>query len=162
MVWLVNRNNNRNNQREGAQAVSYIIHSSWGNIIKTYERRLKSLRHAKALLIKFILAAVVLEVDLLLLSELNFFQILYLALLIAVASYIVGDLVILPATNNIVATISDVVLSLIIVFIFNIIWNKEDIPFFSAIIAAVVIGIAEWFFHKAIDQRITDNNHHTK
>jgi uncharacterized membrane protein len=118
------------------------------------------LRHTKALLIKFILAAVVLEVDLLLFSDLNFIQILFLALLIAVASYIVGDLVILPATNNIIATISDVVLSLIIVFIFNIIWNRVNIPFFSAVIAAVVIGITEWFFHKAIDRRITDTNQH--
>ncbi len=116
------------------------------------------MKHATALLIKFILAAVVLEVDLLILSDLNFIQILYLALLIAVASYLVGDLLILPATNNIIATISDVVISLIIVFLFNRIWMKGSISLLSAVVAAVAIGFAEWFFHKAVNHGSNDSN----
>lgn len=116
------------------------------------------MKHIPALLIKFIMTAVVLEIVLLLLSGVTFGRILWIALVITVASYIIGDMVILPATNNVVATIADIGLSLIIIYMFNFFWNRNDLPFLSALIAAVILGGGEWVFHKFIDRSVKDDD----
>jgi hypothetical protein len=102
--------------------------------------------------------AVVLEIVLLLFSDLTFTSILWISLVVTALAYIIGDLFILPATNNLVATIADIGLSLVIIYLFNFFWNTNDIPFLSALVAAVVIGVGEWFFHKFIDRKVEDDH----
>ncbi len=105
------------------------------------------MRLLMALLIKFSMIAVILEIILLLFSELSFGSILWIAIIVTVPAYLIGDILILPATNNTVATITDVILSLVTIYSFNFFWDTDDITFLSALIAAVVIGVCEGFFH---------------
>jgi hypothetical protein len=115
------------------------------------------MRHITALLIKFVMTAFVLEIVLLLLTDLTFGSILWISLVLTVVAYIIGDNIILPAINNMVATIADIGLAVIVIYLFNYVWDTTDIPFLSALVAAAVIGVGEWFFHKFIDRKVDDN-----
>lgn len=116
------------------------------------------MRHISTLLVKFIMTAVILEITLLLLSDLTIGSILWISLAVTLVLYLIGDMVILPAINNLVATIADMGLSVIIIYLFNFFWNTNDIPFLSALVAGVVLGAGEWGFHKLIDREINDDD----
>jgi len=116
------------------------------------------LRHISALLVKYIMTAFILEIVLLLISHASFGEILLLSLAVTVITYIIGDNIILPATNNIIATIADMGLSLVIIYLFDSLQNAEDITFQSAAVAGVMLGFGEFFFHKIIDQRIREED----
>lgn len=106
------------------------------------------MKHFAALLIKFVMVAVVLEIVLNLMTYLTFTDILLISLAVTILSYIIGDLLILPASNNTVATVTDFGLALVTIYMFNFILNVRLISFWNALVAAVVIGVGEWFFHK--------------
>lgn len=116
------------------------------------------MKHIPALLIKFIMTAVVLEIVLLLMSGITFGRILWISLVITVILYIIGDMVILPATNNMIATLADMGMALIIIYMFNFFWNRNDISFLSALISGIVLGGGEWVFHKLVDRSVDDDN----
>lgn len=109
-------------------------------------------KHLVPIFIKFIMTAIVLEIVLLLFSDLNFGNILGVSLVLTLIAYIVGDMVILPATNNAVATIVDIGLTIAILYLIDYLWNEIRIPFFSSIVAGAMIGGGEWFFHKIVDR----------
>jgi hypothetical protein len=114
-------------------------------------------KHISALVVKFLMTAFILEVALLLLSDLSFGQILFLSLIITIISYLIGDMVLLPATNNAVATIADMILNTIIVYLFNFILNINDITFIAALISGILLGVGEFYFHKIIDRSIDED-----
>ncbi len=116
------------------------------------------MKHISAILVKFVMTAVILEIVLLLLSDASFSGILLIALAVTAIGYLIGDMIILGATNNIVATIADMGLSLVTIYLFNFFWVRDTIPFLSAVVAGVAIGVGEWFYHKIIDRRIDDDN----
>jgi uncharacterized membrane protein len=116
------------------------------------------LRHISTLIFKYVITAIILEIVLLLFGNLSFTNILWISLAITLISYIIGDNILLPTTNNTVATISDVILALVILYLVNYLWMKNEIPFFAALIASVSLGVGEWFFHKLIDSDIYDED----
>ncbi|HWT74634.1 MAG TPA: DUF2512 family protein [Mobilitalea sp.] len=116
------------------------------------------MRHISALIVKFIMTAIILEIALLLLSRLSFGNILWVSLVVTAISYLIGDMVILPAINNLVATLADMVISFVVIYMFNFFWNTNDIPFLSALVAGVALGAGEFFFHKLIDRKINDDD----
>jgi len=116
------------------------------------------LRHFSAILVKFAMTTIVLEIVLYAFSGLSFWSILGLSLVVTLISYLIGDLVILPATNNLTATIADIILVLVTIYIANFLWYTKELSFFSALIAAVVLGAGEWFFHKLIDRKTNDED----
>ncbi|MFB4323701.1 DUF2512 family protein [Priestia sp. BR_2] len=80
------------------------------------------------------------------LSNATFASAAIAALGIGVASYLVGDLLILPRTNNMVATIADAGLVLVLLWLISELanWTLE----FPVILLIVVLaGIFEYFFH---------------
>ncbi len=115
------------------------------------------MRHISALIVKYVMTAVILEISLLLLSDVSFGGILFIALIVTVITYMIGDMLVLPATNNFVATIADIALSLVTIYLFNFIWDRNDIPFMTALIAGIALGFGEWFFHKIIDRSVDDD-----
>ena len=115
------------------------------------------MRHISALVVKFIMTAVILEVILLLFNDLTFGNILWIALLVTVIGYALGDMVILPATNNFIAAIVDMGLSLIVIYLFNFIWNTNHITFIGALISGIAIGLGEIFYHKIIDRSMDED-----
>lgn len=98
------------------------------------------------------MTAVILEIVLLLFSDLSFGNILMLSLVLTFIAYIVGDMIILPVTNNAVATIADIGIFLVISYLYHYFWDTVDIPILSAILAGAMIGGGEWYFHKIVDR----------
>ena len=115
------------------------------------------MKHVTAIIIKFIMVAVVLEIVLGLLTNLTFTDIIYVSAAVTILAYIIGDLLILPASNNTVATVADAGLALFTIYMFNYLWNNRIISFSDALIAAVVIGIGEWIFHKYLANNVFPN-----
>lgn len=105
------------------------------------------MKHIIALLIKFAMIA--------------FGQILYVSITVTAIAYIIGDVFILAVSNNIVATIADAGLALFIIYMFNFLWTNREISFYNALIAAVVIGACEWFFHKHVARNVFPNRRET-
>jgi hypothetical protein len=105
------------------------------------------LKHITAIISKYIMVAVVLEIILKLMTSLSFGNILLISLAVTVIAYVIGDVFILPATNNIFAVIADFALALVTIYAFNFSLYRNMVSFWSALVAAAVLGIGEWFFH---------------
>lgn len=65
------------------------------------------MKHVKALVIKFVSSLVLLSLILGLLFDMAFSNIFLITLVLGIEAYFIGDLLILPRTNNTVATIVD-------------------------------------------------------
>jgi hypothetical protein len=115
------------------------------NTKKEKEYRMKRIAQ---FIIKFILVSVILEVVLNLTTDLIFGEILIISLTVTALSFLLGDLLILSRSNNIIATIVDLVLATLTIYIFNYIPGFDDVNFDDAIISSVVLGVIEWFFHR--------------
>ena len=112
------------------------------------------MKHIYALLIKYVVITIICEIALGSLTNLTFGDILYISAAVTILAYIIGDLLILSATNNTVATISDFVLALVVIYLFNFLWTANMISFGDALITALVIGAGEWLFHKFVSNKI--------
>jgi hypothetical protein len=112
------------------------------------------MKHITALIVKFLIITLALEIVLGMLTNLTFSEILSIAVTITVVAYIVGDLLILPISNNTIATIADIGLAAITIYAFNYLRDYGTISIVDSLIAAVVIGMGEWFFHKYIAHKI--------
>jgi hypothetical protein len=106
------------------------------------------MRKVNALIIKFIMVTIVLEIVLNLMTNLTFWNTVVVSAAVTIIAYSIGDLLILRATNNIIATIADVGLAFVVIYMFNLISYTVQIPFISALVSAAALGVGEWFFHK--------------
>jgi hypothetical protein len=77
------------------------------------------MKHVKALAIKFVSSLVLLSLILGLLFDMAFSNIFLITLLLGVAAYLIGDLLILPRTNNTVASIADFGLAFLIIWLMS-------------------------------------------
>ncbi len=112
------------------------------------------MKHIGALLLKLVMVSVILEIFLLTLTNLNYGNIFAISLTITVLSYFIGDIAILPRSDNTIATVADVCLSFVALLMFNLVFTGAVIPFFTALIASLGLGMGEWFFHKFIAKSI--------
>lgn len=117
------------------------------------------MKHISALIVKYIMTAFILEITLLLLTNLTFGRILFISFVVMGISYIIGDQAVLQATNNAIATIVDIALAIIIIYMFNFLLNRNDITLFSTIVASTALGAGEIFFHKIIKTEASDDDH---
>lgn len=108
------------------------------------------MKHLTAVLIKFGIIAIALEIVLNLLSDLTFGQILIVSVVVTVLAYLIGDLLILPMSNNTIATVADFGLALVTIYAFDWVYRNAEISFFDAALAALVLAAGEWFFHKLV------------
>lgn len=115
------------------------------------------MKHILALIIKFAINAMVLVATLANLTNLSVINILYIALVVTAVAYLAGDLFILDKTNNTIATIADAGLAFFIIWAFNFIFIDAVIPFSAALIAALAVGVGEWFFHKYVKSAVFPN-----
>ena len=112
------------------------------------------MRHISALIIKFIMTAVILEIVLNIMTDLTFGQILWLSLITTVLSYAIGDLIMLPLSNNTVASITDALIAFVVLYMANIWLDYTRVGIVDAIISALVLGVGEYFFHKDVHRMI--------
>jgi hypothetical protein len=119
------------------------------------------MNHMKALVIKFISSLVILYVVLGLLYDMSFSNVFLITLVLGVASYILGDMLILPRTNNTVATLADFGLAFLVIWLMGESLTYGDSLVTPALIAAAGMAIFEYFFHKYVSNQVIkqeDNN----
>jgi uncharacterized membrane protein len=106
------------------------------------------MRHVVAFLIKMAMVSAVLLVTMSMMNQYPVGPTIILALLVTSLAYLAGDLGVLPMSNNMVATLSDIALATLTIWVIGPFIVKATIPFFLAILSGLVIGAGEWFFHK--------------
>lgn len=116
------------------------------------------MKHLIALLIKYIMVVAILSVTLGLMTELTFGQILYISTAVTVLTYVLGDLLVLSASNRIVAAIADFIISLAAVYLYNELINVKLISGWNAILSALILSIGEWFYHIYVVRRLLDDH----
>ena len=112
------------------------------------------MRHLEALVVKFLMVAVILEIVLRFMTTLTFGQILTVALTVTIVSYLIGDLLVLRFTGNFLATIADFVVILFTVYAFNSFFYRPGISFMDAFWTALILGVAEAAFHRFVNNRL--------
>jgi K+-sensing histidine kinase KdpD len=107
------------------------------------------MRHTNALILKYILTAVVMLIflTLLLSPSVSWITSLVIALFVTGISYAAGDLFILPRYGTTAATVSDFIMAAVIIWIASS-FIARAIPAGTIIATAFFIGVAEWFFHR--------------
>ena len=130
------------------------------------------MKHLKALVIKFVMSAVVLGIILTGIYDYNFSDSMLISLVLTVVAYALGDLLVYQNAaddsdykkRNIVATISDLILTFLVIWIMGeSLFENTGMIIQGSIVSAIVIAIGEWFFHKYLDKHVlnTDNDKHT-
>jgi hypothetical protein len=105
--------------------------------------------------------AVILEIVLRYLSMLSFNRVLFISLTVTIIAYLIGDLIILSVSNNIIATIVDIALAVITIYMFNYISGFGRISLSDSFWSALLIGIGEWFFHKYVAKSVFPEHNKT-
>jgi uncharacterized membrane protein len=116
------------------------------------------MKHVINLMIKFLMVSLVLFITLNYLTDLSLGQILFVSILVTIPAYFIGDIFILRRTNNTIATIADIGLTFVILYLanyfidntLNYVNNIGDISMMDALIASIFVGVGEWFFHKYV------------
>ncbi|MBB6453545.1 hypothetical protein HNQ94_001994 [Salirhabdus euzebyi] len=114
------------------------------------------MEHIKALAIKLVSCFVLLWLVLGGIYGLDFGDIVTISLVLGIAAYILGDLIILPLTNNTIATISDFGLALAVIWMMSSNLTPLDNLFTASLIAAIGVGIFEFIFHKYMARTVLD------
>ncbi|MCM3237536.1 YndM family protein [Heyndrickxia oleronia] len=116
------------------------------------------MKHIKAMGIKFVATLVVLFVILGLIFGMSFTNIVFISLVLSVASYLVGDIEILPRTNNTVATIADFGLSLLFIWFLSAALTRENATalFLISLVSASAVSLFEMAFHKYVSSNTFD------
>jgi hypothetical protein len=115
------------------------------------------MKHVKALAIKFVSSLVLLSLILGLLYDMSFSNIFLITLVLGVAAYVIGDLLILPRTNNTVATIADFGLAFLIIWLMSRSLTYGDNHFSMSLIAAIGVALFEYMFHKYVANNVIPN-----
>lgn len=108
------------------------------------------MRHILRIAMKFIAAVVVLGIIDALGYDLGASDILGISAVLAIVSYVVGDLFILRVTNNTVATIADFALAFVILYLMIDNMTIEDDVFSASLIGSIAITAVEIFFHRLL------------
>ncbi|WP_232336827.1 DUF2512 family protein [Planococcus lenghuensis] len=117
----------------------------------------------KALLLKFIMVAIVLSVVLTWLFEVEWDATLWLSALLTLLAYIVGDLMIFGHAGakadhkrrNLIATVSDLLFAFVLIWWLGIVMVEPEVDLLlAALVASVVLAIGEWFYHMYIDRKV--------
>lgn len=113
------------------------------------------MNYVKALLIKLFICTAVIWFILGLFYSVSFGHVLMLSIIISVASFVLGDLFILPRIDNWAAVIAD------FVFVVGAVWFYSAYvilvnfsPLSAAGMIALIIAFGELFFHRYVDKHI--------
>ncbi|MFB1098652.1 YndM family protein [Terribacillus sp. JSM ZJ617] len=129
------------------------------------------MKHVKALVIKFIMILAVLWIVFTLMFDTEFSDTLLMSVVLTIAAYVIGDLLILSRAGdrskpdgdftkrNAIATVSDAILTFIVLWLLGeALLNPDDNVVMASLISAVVIGIGEWFFHRYVNNHVIEDH----
>jgi len=110
--------------------------------------------HMINFIIKLVANTALVVLGTMLFADANFMEALLTGIVLSVVAYVLGDMGVLPRTNNITATISDIVLGGLVL------WGAAEmfgweLSFTELAVIAVLLGVAEYIFHirRAADDR---------
>ena len=116
------------------------------------------MKHMKNLAIKFISILAVLFIILGIFYDMSFGNVLSISVVLTLASYLIGDLLILLRTNNTMATISDFAIAFLVIWLMGENLTYGDSLIMPALIAAAGIALFETFFHKYVARQIQESD----
>ncbi|MFP7252951.1 hypothetical protein CHH91_09525 [Virgibacillus sp. 7505] len=129
------------------------------------------MKHVKALVIKFIMILAVLWIVFTLMFDTEFSDTLLMSVVLTIAAYVIGDLLILSRAGdrskpdgdftkrNAIATVSDAILTFIVLWLLGeALLNPDDNVVMASLISTVVIGIGEWFFHRYVNNHVIEDH----
>lgn len=114
------------------------------------------MKHVKAFAIKFVATLTLLYIVLGLMFGMSFGEVFVLTAVLGVTAYLIGDLLILPRTNNTIATIGDYVLTWGIIYMF-IDAMTIGYPLGTLFVATLGVVIFEVFFHRYLANNVLPN-----
>ncbi|RAK16601.1 uncharacterized protein DUF2512 [Anoxybacillus vitaminiphilus] len=114
------------------------------------------MRHVTALGIKLALTATVLFSILTIFSTALFSEITLISLVITLATYVIGDLFILPRFGNLIASIADFVMFTAGIWLLSQFFVQEAQTnlIIASLIAAIAIALGEALFHAYMENRV--------
>lgn len=123
------------------------------------------MQHVKAFLIKWVMITAVLWIVLTGFFGVSFINMFAIGIIVTGASYLTGDLLILPKSQNWVASIADFVLAFAIIWLLGSMLFAPNVPLgTAAFISALIIAIGEMFFHgymiKTVLPDHSEDEHH--
>ncbi len=102
---------------------------------------------SQALSFKFLMTLVFASLTLWLFDQNSFTGLFIYTLTTTGASYLIGDLAILPSAGNLVASISDGILAIIIAQVFSAVLPGFRSTLATVVALGILISIGEYFFH---------------
>ncbi|MFC0014609.1 MULTISPECIES: YndM family protein [Allobacillus] len=114
--------------------------------------------HFSLILSKFVAMLVLLYIILNVIFGVNFMNVVWVTLILSIASYLIGDLVILPRTNNIVASVVDFVMSFGLVYFLVDAFAFDSNLFTASLLSAIGVTLFEAFFHSSVQTQIEEEN----
>ncbi|UTL74517.1 YndM family protein [Bacillus halotolerans] len=115
------------------------------------------MKHIIALASKTALTLALLYVILDRVYHASFLSVLFIAFFLSFVTYLSGDILILPRTSNITASLADFGLSLVILWVFLETQTRNGFsPFATALIASVCLTVFEYFFHRYLLKNVLD------
>jgi len=113
------------------------------------------MKYVTALLLKFIMITAVLWIILGSFFNVGFGNILATSIILALASFLIGDMFILPQYENSVATMADFALAFIGIWVIGFFLYEQPISLrFAALVSALGLAVGEVFFHRYLDRRV--------
>ncbi|MFC4601664.1 DUF2512 family protein [Cohnella hongkongensis] len=98
-------------------------------------------------MLKWLLNGVIVVTLLMYYADVSFFSAAVTATVLTLIAYFVGDQMILRATNNTIATLSDAVLAFVVLWGIAYLMNWP-LSAGEALVITAILGIAEWFLHR--------------
>jgi len=105
------------------------------------------LKHVWAIILKFIMVAVISAVILPFFGQISLTDTLIIAAVVTVITYVLWDLLLLPRYGNWVTTIADGIVDAILIALAPLVL-PITVNIYGIILTAVVLAVGEWFFHR--------------
>ncbi|MBM7553120.1 YndM family protein [Thalassobacillus pellis] len=116
------------------------------------------MEHMKLLAIKFVMTLAVLLVILGLGYDMAFRNVFLITVVLGLLSYVIGDRMILPRTNNTMASVADFGLAFVVIYFMGDALTFGGDLFTATIISSAAVTIAEYFFHKKVASTFDDEH----
>ncbi|WP_050632314.1 YndM family protein [Bacillus andreraoultii] len=121
------------------------------------------MKHLRSLLIKFVLVLAVLSIVLGFLYGVSFGDILTISLLLTMGAYLLGDMFILPAYGNTMATIADFGLAYFGTWLIGAMIIEQPIRIgVASFLSAILIAVGEVFFHRYLVRNVLTETEQTQ
>ncbi|WP_427036681.1 YndM family protein [Cytobacillus pseudoceanisediminis] len=114
------------------------------------------MQHFKALALKFLASVVLLYIILGIFFGMSFVNVFIITAILGITAYILGDMVILPRSSNMIATAADFGLAFLLIWFLSSILTNGDNLIAMSIAAALGVALFEYLFHLYLLRNMTE------